>query len=333
MKAVILAGGSGERFWPLSTRDTPKQFLALFGPSTLIEQTYGRMRQRFHPDDIIVITSKDHIERTANVLKDIPRENIIGEPVQRNTAPACALAAMLSDPGEVNLVVPADHHIPRPDDFWRSFDIAMGDLVSRGGLFTFGIQPTRPETGYGYIEAGERISEGVWAVERFIEKPDLERADIFSRSGGHYWNSGMFIWKAGEFLSELKRYAEDVHGPISGIDPRSPEQLEKVYPNLPKISVDHAVMERSDRIKMVEGDFKWSDVGNWLSLKEMEGSFSQKSGVVEIDSDNVFIRSTGKRPIGVVGLNDVIIIDTEHGLLICSDRNVQKVREVYRAIK
>jgi len=333
MKAVVLAGGSGERFWPLSTRDTPKQFLKLFGNAPLLVETCRRLEQRFEYEDILVITSFQHVKRTAKALPQLPLENIIGEPVQKNTAPACALAALISNPEEVNLVVPADHHIPEPEGFWRSFDIALKSLETGGGLHTFGIHATRPETGYGYIEAGEEISDGVRRVRRFVEKPDLRTAEGFLDAGDFFWNSGMFLWKAGEFLSELSKCSEDIFKPMSGLDPRDTAQIDRVYPSLPGRSVDHAVMERSKNVKMVRGGFGWSDVGNWLSLKELEGETRSGEGLVLVDSEDLYIRSEMKRPIGVVGLSGVIIVDTREGLLVCSQYDVQKVREISKKLK
>lgn len=332
MKAVILAGGSGERFWPLSTIETPKQFLTLFGETTLIEQTYERIRMRFDPKDIIIITSRDHSERTRELLRDLPGENVIGEPVRRNTAPACAAGALASGRDEILLVVPADHRIPDPENFWKAFDTGMNVLNKRGGLLTFGIEPSRADTGYGYIESGDRITDGVFDVKRFVEKPDGPAAEEMLRKGGFFWNSGMFMWKAGEFLDELKRCSPDIMDPMEALDPRDPSQMEMVYPNLPSRSVDYAVMEISSRIMMISGSFEWSDVGNWSSIQELEGYSVDDQYKILVDSERIFVRSGINRPVGIIGLEGVIVIDSENGLLICSEKHVQKVREISRRL-
>jgi mannose-1-phosphate guanylyltransferase len=328
MKAVILAGGSGERFWPLSTRETPKQFLTLFGETTLIEQTYDRMRMKLEPEDIIIITSSEHTERTGELITELPRENIIGEPIKRNTAAACAIGALLADRDEFQLVVPADHMINDPDDFWKAFDYGLNILKHRKGLMTFGIKPTRADTGYGYIESGDTVSKHVFRVRSFIEKPDQIKADSLLKEGGYFWNSGMFLWKAGFFLEELRKCSPDILGPMEDIDPRNSEQMEKVYHSLPSRSVDYAVMEISKNVMMVKGSFDWSDVGNWSSIRELDGYSKSDLKNILVDSERIFIKTDSERPIAVIGLKDILIIDTGNGLLICSENEAQKVREV-----
>ncbi|MGA1873014.1 MAG: mannose-1-phosphate guanylyltransferase [Thermoplasmatota archaeon] len=328
MKAVVLAGGSGERFWPLSTPETPKQFLRLFGDRTLIEQTVERLLMRFDPEDILVITSAEHVARTIELLPNVPPENIIGEPLRRNTAPACMVGALMGDPDEVQLVVPADHRISEPEDFWKDFDRGLASLESQDGLYTFGIHPTRPDTGYGYIEAGRSIGMGVFEVERFREKPDQKTAEGFLEKGGYYWNSGMFLWRSSTLIAELEKCDPDVHGPLRGVHPDDLEMLAEAYAELPSRSIDHAVMEKSSQVRMVKGEFDWSDVGTWASIIDLKGYCSGSGDRILKDSASVFIHSTTKRPIGVVGLNGILIIDTENGLLVCSEDMVQKVRDI-----
>jgi mannose-1-phosphate guanylyltransferase len=332
MKAIILAGGSGERFWPLSTSKNPKQFLKLFGDRTLLEQTFNRLSQRFNSKDILIITSREHVQMTMEVLPEIPPENVIGEPVRRNTAAACMVGALLSEEDEMNLVVPADHRIPETEGFWSSYDKALQGLREFGGLYTFGIDPTRPDTGYGYIETGKICSEDVYEVKRFREKPDEATARKFLERGGFFWNSGMFLWRSSDLISEMKKCSPDIHGPMEDLDPRNGTRMQSIYPTIPKRSVDHAVMEISDRIMMVKGSFDWSDVGNWNSIQELEGYTLSGPERILVDSSRIFIRSESSRPTAVVGLEGIIVIDTKDGLLICSEDQVQKVREISRVL-
>ncbi|MBN1390900.1 MAG: mannose-1-phosphate guanylyltransferase [Candidatus Thermoplasmatota archaeon] len=332
MKAIVLAGGSGERFWPLSTMDHPKQFLKLFGDRTLIENTCHRLFARFSPEDVLVITSSDQVDRTRELLPSLPHRNIIGEPFRRNTAPACALGAILSGEDELDLVVPADHRIPDAKQFWDAFDRGVRALRERDGLYTFGIHPTRPETGYGYIEAGKPSGTGVFEVRRFREKPDIATAREFIDDGGYYWNSGMFLWRSSTLLEELGSCSPDIGGPLQGLDPRDADELKNVYSDLPARSIDYAVMERSSKVFMIEGGFGWSDVGNWASMIELEG-YSESTGDIILEGcSRIYVHSNIKKPVGVVGLNGVIIIDTDIGLLVCSEEQAQMVREVTRSM-
>jgi mannose-1-phosphate guanylyltransferase len=326
MKAVVLAGGSGERFWPESNDRRPKQFLAMYGGASLLQRTVGRLMERFHPGDILVITSQAHVTLSRKELPMVPRGNIVGEPVKRNTAPACALASAIAGPDEALLVVPADHLIPSTEGFWRSCDRAFKAVEGTDGLVTFGVPPTRPETGFGYIEAASHIEERVRKVERFVEKPDIGRAKEYVSSGRFFWNSGMFVWRSGAFLEELSRYEPEMHSAIMGGNTYSSKELSRIYPALKAISVDHAVMERSDRVLMVEAEFEWSDLGSWTTISEIEGPSRTGVGVF-IDGDRVYVRRGRDRPIAVIGLSDVIVVDAPGGLLLCSSDAAQSVRD------
>ncbi|HBF10226.1 mannose-1-phosphate guanylyltransferase [Thermotoga neapolitana] len=331
MKALILAGGSGERFWPFSTPETPKQFLKLFGDKSLIRWTFERVLKRLDPKDVIVVTHRDYVERTKEELPELPPENIIAEPLKKNTAPACFVGTKLAEDDEPVLVLPADHRISDVEKFWETMEKALDAVEKYGGLFTFGIVPTRPETGYGYIEVGKELEDGVHEVAQFREKPDLETAKRFLESGRFLWNSGMFLWKAKEFIEEVKVCEPAIYEHLKDVDPRDFEAMKKAYEKVPSISVDYAVMERSKKVRVVKADFEWSDVGNWSSVREIEGYTEESENVVLVDSERVFVKPHDK-PIAIVGLSDVIVIDTPNGILICKEEHAQKVREVVRKL-
>lgn len=332
MKAVILAGGSGERFWPLSTSTTPKQFLRLFEGKTLLRQTYERIRQRFEDENIIIITSRAHLDLTHDELPELPEGNIIGEPQRRNTGPACVAGALMSDPDEIDIVLPADHHIPDTKDFWRAFDLAISSIRRGGGLFTFGITPTRPDTGYGYMETGEKVDEQTFKVKNFKEKPDEETAEGYLKSGNYYWNSGMFIWKAGDLIRQMQKCSPDIMGPMMGLDPLNDDDMDSTYSEIPSRSIDYAVMERSDEVRMVLGEFIWSDVGSWDSIRELEGVSKDEGTLSLISSEGAMVRSTMDRPVGIVDVPDITVVDSPDGLLICRKGSAQKVRDIIRKL-
>ena len=233
------------------------------------------------------------------------------------------------DKHDTVLALPADHLIPNKEDFWRVMDKAIHVADKYGGIVTIGIKPTRPETGYGYIEIAFEIEKGVYKVKRFREKPDYETAVSFIEKGNFYWNSGMFIFKVGEFLKEAKKYAKEIVNKLSTIDLEDEEEVKSAYEDIEPISIDYAIMERSEKVLMVKGDFYWSDVGNWVSVREIEGYSKDNNNVALIDSENIFIKGVEKN-VAVIGLKDVIIVETEEGLLIMNELYAPKVREAVK---
>lgn len=323
MKTIILAGGSGERFWPLSTKETPKQFLKLFSDKTLLRQTFERLVYRLSPQDIYVVTNRMYAERTFEELPEIPRQNVLLEPVKKNTAPACTLATLRFEDGETIFVVPADHYIPEVEKFWRVVEKAEEFLGRNEGIITFGIVPTRPETGYGYIQIDQLVEQDVYSVKMFREKPNYETAMEYVSSGRFLWNSGMFMWKKEYFVEQIKKHAREVIEPFL-----SCESVEEVYQKVPSISIDYALMEKADRIFVVRASFTWSDVGNWKSLAELGVKNSPSS--VLIDS-NAFVQTT--KPTIVIGVNNIVVIETENGILVADERQLERIKEALRHIQ
>jgi len=334
MKVVILAGGSGARFWPASTSNTPKQFLKLFSNKTLIRQTFERFMKKISPENIIVVTSEEHVDITKKELPEIPSRNIFGEPFRKNTAPACFTGTLFAEENESILVVPADHRIPDSIQFMKYIDLAEKRIEeNQNCIITFGIKPTRPETGYGYIEAAEEVFEKIYKVSRFHEKPHVEKAEEYLNAGNFFWNSGMFMWKKSFFMSEMKKFENDIYHQMIKMDILSKESIHNTYESLKSISIDYALMEKSQSIETVEAVFEWSDLGSWKSIMELESNSSKKSDEIIIDSENVFIRKTSDKPVAVIGLDNVIIIENENGILICSEDKTQEVREVTKSLE
>jgi len=320
MKAVILAGGSGERFWPLSTKDTPKQFLKLFADKTLIRQTFERLSYRLSPEDVYVVTNQMYAHKTYEELPEVPKENILLELLKKNTAPACTWATLQFDDEETIFIVPADHFIPDVEKFWNAVELAEKFLQDKEGIITFGIVPTRPETGYGYIEVESEISDNVYSVKMFREKPNYETAVEYLNSGRFFWNSGMFMWKKKYFLKQMRKHSKDVLEPFFEY-----KSIEETYEKVPSISIDYALMEKADKIYTIKADFVWSDVGSFRS-KELGVSNSKNS--VTVDSQNAFVLTT--KPTIVIEIDDIIVVESENGILVCKAEEVEKIRKAVK---
>ena len=343
--AVILAGGWGERLWPMSTRERPKQLLNLTGEHTLVGDTLRRIAPVVSLGDALVMTSASLKDRMADELAPIPPDRIIGEPVGRNTAPAIALAAKLlhdDDPDAVMVVLPADHLIGDDDSFLAAIDLAVAAAESNRALVTLGIRPSRPETEYGYIRAGGTCGlDGVLRVVSFEEKPDRKRAEEYLESDAYYWNSGMFIWRADVFLSEVNRHLPDVHSALSGVNSRPGEaafdgELRRFYESVEGISVDYAIMEKAAGVLVVPSDFGWDDVGAWPAIARIwpgdeNGNTVRGDALVIDSSDTVAYSESGT--VAVLGMSGVVVVRTSEATLVVPKDRARDVRRLVDALR
>jgi mannose-1-phosphate guanylyltransferase/mannose-6-phosphate isomerase len=334
--AFILAGGAGTRLWPLSRLQSPKQFLQLAGPESLLESTIGRLRPLLPDTRITVVTSSGSTKGPAYEL--LRKHPLLLEPASRNTAPAIALAALslrLARRDPVMLVLPSDHVIQDVAGFQKSLQDAV-NAARDGGLVTFGIPPTFPATGFGYIKC-EPGSASVRRVLRFKEKPAHETAVRFLAEGNHFWNSGMFVWKASAILGEIERAMPALASVVEGIargvatGETFEEATAKRFGAAPPVSIDYGVLEHAERVFMVPGDFGWSDVGTWdavyeVSAKDSAGN-SATGNVLAIDCEDSLVKG-GDRLVAVLGLKDVRVIDTPDALLVTTRGQSEKVRQI-----
>ena len=346
--AVIMAGGRGERFWPKSRTHLPKQFLSLTADKeTMIQKTVSRLLPMVDMADIFVVTNAQYADLVAEQLPELPKENMILEPCGRNTAPCISLAAAVIEKkygGEaMMLVLPSDHLIRYEDMYIDTLRQAVSVAEKGSRLVTIGITPTYPETGYGYIKF-QRDSQGkagVYQVERFVEKPDLETAKEYLASEKYLWNSGMFVWKTSTILWNLEKYMPEVHAGTCAIAAHFGTEafdaaLAEGYAKLPSDSIDFGVMEKAEEIYTIPGSFGWDDVGNWLAVERINET-NEMGNYVEGDVIAIGTeRSTicGKnRLIAAVGVEDLIVVDTEDALLICAKSNTQDVKKVIETLK
>lgn len=343
--AVIMAGGVGSRFWPRSREKTPKQLLKIFGENTMIQDTVSRISKLIEPENIFIITNRIQKDEVKKQLVNIPAQNIIVEPFGKNTAACIGLASIIIhnfQPDAVTVVLPADHIIRDEPAFIKTISKAIDFAYRSKGLVTIGIQPTRPETGYGYIQREEEeVEENIFKVKTFAEKPNYQTAEKFLASGDFVWNSGMFIWRVDVILEEIKNYMPDLYEGLEKLQKSLlkndfQKQLELVYGMLRSISIDYGVMEKSKRVYVVRSTFGWSDVGSWeevYQLSHKDDNGNSIHGLCFLDDvKNSYIHSE-KKFTAVVGIENIIVINTEDALLIASRTHSQDVKKVVDYLK
>src|SRR5213595_4104650 len=342
--ALILAGGSGERFWPLSRRACPKQLLRLVSDKTLLEETLGRLEGVVPPDHTLILTNTDQESAVRKLLGGFPKENIIAEPAKRDTAAAVALGTgwvAARDHGATMIVLPADHVIANRVAFQETLALAADAAVETGELVTIGIKPTWACPGFGYIEHGEPVhlrkrddKDAIHRVVRFREKPNPDLAESFLRKGNFRWNAGMFVWSVPTVLGEFNRHAPELADFISQL--RTPENFENVlrerFSKLPRISFDYAIMEKADRVLVVEAGFDWDDIGSWHAVanyfeKDKRGNAANRA-ITAIDSSNNIVFEENGTTIALLGVHDLIVVRTPDALLVCHRHEAERIKEL-----
>jgi mannose-1-phosphate guanylyltransferase len=343
--ALILAGGSGERFWPLSRRSRPKQLLRLVSKRTLLEETVARLEDFIPSDHILILTNVEQEKSVRDLLKRFPAENIIAEPAKRDTAAAVALGAgwvAARDHAATMIVLPADHVIANRGAFQDTMKTAAAAAEETGALVTIGIKPTWACPGFGYIEQGKEVKLSASAkttvnrVVRFREKPNVDLAESFLRKGNFRWNAGVFVWSVPTVLSEFNRHAPELADFISQV--RSSKSLNKVlgdrFPKLPRISFDYAIMEKAERVLVVEATFDWDDVGSWQAVaryfKEDEHRNVANRSITALDStDNIiFNDADAGATIALVGVHNLIVVRTGDAILICDRHDAERIKNL-----
>lgn len=343
---MILAGGSGERFWPLSRKARPKQLLALFSGKSLLEDTLARLDGLAPLENILILTNRDQEAAVREMLPQLPRENIVAEPAKRDTAAAIALGAgwiSKRAPGATMVVLPADHLIQDKTGFQRTLLAAAAAAEQSGELVTVGIKPSWACPGFGYVEMGEMFSEAgvapaVYEVVSFREKPNPELAETFLKKGNFRWNAGMFIWTIPSILSALHRHTPALAEFVSQIhsDPKLEQLLDEKFHLLPKISIDYAVLEKAHRVLMVEAGFDWDDVGSWIAvakyLQEDATANRGNAALTAHGASNNIVFSDSKKHIALMGVSNLIIVQTDDALLICHRDEAEKIKNLVGSV-
>lgn len=344
---VILAGGSGTRLWPRSRQAVPKHLLDLISERSMLQETFERIRPLAAPDHVLVVTSETQKDLVCRQLPEVPAENVIAEPQGRNTGPAIGLAALhlrRRDPGAVMASLHSDHFIRRGDLFCQALRVAVA-VAEQGYLVTLGIEPAHAETGYGYIHRDELIGEiqgwPAYRVGRFVEKPKADVAERMVESGDYYWNAGIFVWRVQVLLDAFARYAPQLSAPLTALDQTlngaaGQAAFAQVWATLPKEPIDTAVMEKAERVAVVPANVGWSDVGSWRTLQDLAPP--DKDGNVFV-GDHIALQTkhtyiySPKKLVAVIGVSDLIVVDTGDALLICPADKTQQVKDIVDELK
>lgn len=334
--AVIMAGGGGTRLWPAARRHNPKQLQSLIFERPLIAETVHRLTGAYDLDSILVVTAQRYADPIREAVPELPAENIVSEPVGRNTAAAIALAAFRiarQDPESIFAVFPADHVILNSEALYAALDYAC-DLASHHRVIDIGVPPDRPETGYGYIELGDELERrgelSAHRVKRFVEKPDLAQAEIYLRSGNYIWNSGMFVWRTSQYLEALREHLPRTYAELqAAVAADDPEALAAAYDRIEDISVDYAIMEKTSDVVAVPVDFGWRDIGDWAALYDLmehdENGNAFAGRHVDIDTRNSLVFAPGKL-VATIGIEDLVVVDSGGVLLVMPRSRAQEVK-------
>lgn len=342
---VIMAGGVGSRFWPMSTTERPKQFIDVFGCGrTFIQLTFDRFKGVVDAENVWVVTSEKYADIVKEQLPEIPVSNILLEPCRRNTAPCIAYVAWRIkkvDPHANLVVTPSDHIVMNTEEFKRVITSALNFTAETDAIVTLGMQPTRPETGYGYIQADlssmSLRNKEIFRVDSFKEKPDLKTAQEYLKQKEYYWNSGIFVWRVSTIVNAMRIYQPEIAKIFEGLFPvlgTGKEQaiVNQEFPKCPNISIDYAIMETADEIFVMPADFGWSDVGTWGSLitladKDRDGNAVIGNNVKLYESHGCMIHTVGEKRVVVQGLDNYIVAEKDNTLLICKLSEEQRIKE------
>lgn len=341
--ALIMAGGKGTRFWPLSTEEKPKQFLNLVGDDTMIQMTVNRILPIIPIERIFVCTGEKYIDYVINQLPKLPKENIIVEPEGRNTAPCIALSSMIIkrkfNDASV-LVLPSDHLIEKEDEF-RSIILKGNDFLEKNpyNIVTLGIQPNRPETGYGYIKLKDEIFNNIYKVDKFVEKPDENTAKKYLANGNYLWNSGMFLWKAENIINQIKNYSPEIYEALKEIETIEEDVIgnyvKENYKNTTNISIDYAVLEHSKDIYVIPSDIGWDDIGTWKAVERYRDRDLDNNIVAEnvsvIESKSNMIVNNKKRVV-LIGIEEVMTLETEDSIFIVNKKYMDNLRDYQKYV-
>lgn len=342
--AVVMAGGSGTRFWPMSRANVPKQLLPLLGPRSMIRETVDRLFPLFSAEQIFVVCGRSQKEAIERELEIIEPEHVIDEPVPRDTAGAVGLAAVFLDwrsPGCAFAALPADAFVGNVPKFQEALRTAFA-AAAEGAYVTFGIRPSRPATGYGYLYRGDRVGAAS-RVRKFVEKPDAARARELVASGEHFWNSGIFVWRADAVLEGFRRHLPDHHARLMAIrealgTSRLPQVLKREFEAMPRISIDHGLMEKAEDVLMVEAPFEWDDVGTWSAVADRRARDADGNAVEarssRVDTKNsVIVSSDDRHLIGTLGVEGLVIVHTKDATLICPRDRADELKKLVDKIR